>query len=266
MSQRSPRFEWISLVYLAFFVLAVLSPSLVKERWFGIEERHLEEILIFIFGIVGFTIFSVYQRIMENHEREHENAKGEYERARRELSESYKYIGAINRQIEVLKRISNETSLNIVESEHLAKDLLASLVASAATSVGSTTAFVRYVELAKLRTDYEFYHPPESERGLKISNKDLLAVHEAGSTHAFLRTEDGRSLLVVPSDRKSKRIKAYLMVLLPNGETEDVDPSLLKVFANQAELLRHTLSRASHNGDPLEMIKETALQSQGEVV
>ena len=96
------RLEWISLVYLALFVLAVLSPSLISKGYFGIDERHVEEFFIFIFGLVGIATFSFYERIMEKKDREHEDAKNEYDRARKELIESYKYIGSVNRKIEVL--------------------------------------------------------------------------------------------------------------------------------------------------------------------
>ncbi|MBI4138973.1 hypothetical protein HY479_02370 [Candidatus Uhrbacteria bacterium] len=266
MSERSIRVEWISLVYLAFFVLAVLSPSLVRSNWFGIEERHVEEVLIFLFGIVGLSIFSTYQRIMERHEREHEDAKNEYDRAKRELVESYKYIGAINRQIDVLKRVANQTSLSIVESDHLAKDLLTTLVSSAAASVGARSAFLRCIEQDKLRTEYEVHHAADGETAVKISNKDLVSIHATGRSHAAVRSEDGREILVVPSDRQGTRLKAYLIIGMPEGGESHVDPSLLKVFVNQAELLRHALNRPAKSGTtPIELVHEAERQAIGVV-
>jgi hypothetical protein len=260
------RLEWISLVYLGLFVLAVLSPSLVQKDFFGIQERHVEEVLIFIFGVVGLSIFSLYQRLIERHEREHEDAKNDYDRAKRELVESYKYIGSINRQIEVLKSVTNQTSLSIVESDHLAKDILSSIIASAAASVGASSALIRGVELDKLRTEYELYFPDGGDTSLKISNKDLFKVHETKVTHAFINSDDGREVLVVPSDRHGKDIKSYLLMLMPEKSHTQMDPSLLKVFVNQAELLRHALvKREKTPSSPIELIKETERQVVGEV-
>lgn len=238
------RLEWISLVYLALFVLAVLSPSIVKQDFLWIQERHVEEIMIFIFGIVGLAIFSIYQRMMERHEREHENARNEYERVKRELVESYKYIGAVNRKIEVLKRLSNQTSLSVMESDHLAKDLLTSLLLNAAVSTGSETAVIRYVELEKSRTEYEIYHHTEEKVHFKISNKELIKLHNSGISHAIIRAEDGKEILAVPSDKQGKPVKAYLLLAVEASNRANLDTTLLKVFANQAELLRYSLLRS----------------------
>ncbi len=261
------RLEWISLVYLAIFVLAVMSPSLVNHDFFGIDENHVEEILIFIFGMVGLTTFSVYQRLMERSEKEHEDAKSEYERARRELVESYRYIGAINRQIEVLKRVTNQTSLKIVESHRLSKDLLTSLLANAAASVGARTAVIRYVELDKLRTQHEILHSLEKITSFKVHNRDLRSVHESGVSHAFIAGDNGGRVMVVPSDHQGKAVKAYLLLVLPAIEATDIDVSLLKVFANQAELLYYTLAEQPKllPPGPLEMVEEAQKRVVGEV-
>lgn len=257
--------EWISLVYLALFVMAVLAPSLVSHDYLGIPQQHVEEFLIFLFGLVGLATFSIYQRIMESNEKEHEDAKNEYERAKRELVESYQYIGSVNRQIEVLKRMANETSLSIVDSDRLTKDLLTSLLANAASSVGATTSFIRYVELEKLRTVHEILHSLDGTT-IKVANRELRKVQENGASHAFIRTEDGREVLVVPSDHQGKAIKAFLLVVADPSKAATIDTSLLKVFANQAQLLHHTLKEQSKlpNG-PLEMVRQAEAQSVGEI-
>lgn len=260
------RLEWISLVYLALFVLAVLSPSLVTRGIFGIDERHVEELMIFVFGIVGLATFSIYQRIMERKEKEHEDAKNEYERAKRELVESYRYIGAINRQIEVLKGITNQTSKNIVEQHHLSKELLASLVANAAASVGAKTALIRYVELEKMRTHHEVLHTIGDAKPFKIHNRDLKKIHEAGASHAYLRSDEGNEVLVIPSDHETAAVKAYLLVLPEDAQATSADTSLLKVFANQAQLLHHALEeQVKISSSPLELIEATKSQVRGDV-
>lgn len=260
------RLEWISLVYLALFVLAVLSPSLVKHDFFGIAESHVEEVMIFLFGIVGLATFSIYQRIMERKEKEHEDAKTEYERAKRELVESYRYIGAINRQIEVLKRVTNQTSLNILGKDHLTKDLLTSLIANAAAAVGAKSALIRYVELEKTRTHHEVAFSLEKGQTFKIHNRDLKKLHETGAAHAYLRSDDGQEVLVIPSDHENAPIKAYLLVVPQSTQTTISDTSLLKVFANQAQLLHHTLEeQLKANQAPMDLLDAAKNQAVGEV-
>lgn len=260
------RLEWISLVYLALFVLAVLSPSLVTKNFFGIQERHIEEIMIFVFGIVGLATFAIYQRVMEKHEKEHEDAKSEYERARRELAESYKYIGNINRQIEVLKRLANQTSLKILENEQPHKDLLSTLLESAAESAGARAALIRYVDIERLQTKREVLHSLEKSFVFKVPNKELRRIHETGLAHAVIRDDDGREIVIVPSDYKNKNVKAYLFIA-PGIENSSVDTSLLKVFVNQAEFLKHALTDQDKTlMEPLELIKQAEEQVIGDVV
>lgn len=258
------RLEWISLVYLALFVLAVLAPSLVTRGLFGIAEQHVEEVLIFVFGLTGLATFSIYQRVMERKELEHQAAKTESERARRELVESYRYIGSVNRQIEVLKRLANETSHGIVESDRLRKDLLTTLTAEAAASVGATAAFIRYVEVAKGRTEYELAHAHDGVPGFRVSNKELVKVHDSGAAHAYIRSDDQTELLVVPSDHSDVPIRAFLVIPAVSTDATHVDTSLLKVFANQAGLLYHTLGKRRLQ-PPLQLVGETTKQVVGEI-
>ena len=259
--------EWISLVYLALFVLAVLSPSFVTQGFFGLDEKHIEEFLIFLFGITGLATFSIYQRLMEGKEKEHEDARNQYERARRELVDSYQYIGSINRKLEVLKGLANQTSLEIVESDHLSKGLLSSLLASAAASVGAKTAMIRYLDLDKLRTEYEIIHTLDASPPLKVANKELKKLHETGAAHAFIAGEDLKEILVVPSDHKDKVVKAYLLIATdPSQPTASIDTSLLKVFANQAELLHYALEEQTRPlSSPMELVVQTEKQAVGEV-
>ena len=259
------RLEWISLVYLALFVLAVLSPSLVTKNFFGIPERHVEEFLIFLFGVVGLATFSIYQRIMEKNEKEHEDAKSEYERARRELVESYKYIGSINRQIEVLKSLANQTSQKILEKGQSSDELLKTLLASAAESAGSAAALIRYLDLERLQTKREILHSSGQAFIFKVPNKELRRIHELGLPHTCFHDEDGREIVIIPSDYKDKNVKAYLLIVVESGGG-NVDTSLLKVFVNQAEFLRRALvGQEKTLLEPLELVKQAEKQVVGDV-
>lgn len=259
--------EWISLVYLLFFVLAVLSPSLVRNGFFGIPEEHVEEILIFIFGISGLMVVSLFERMMEKRLKERDEAVTQSERAVKELLESYKYIGSVNRQIDVLKSLVNQTSLSLVGPEAYEKDLMKSIMANAAASVNAKGVLVRFIELERLRTEREYYHESLNGKPLKVANKELRNLHQFGSSHAFMRTEDGKEILAVPSDRKDSAIKAYLLILVDANLVTDIEISLLKVFANQAELVYHQLinKRNEPAGGPLKKVDDVAKMSSGEV-
>lgn len=237
MSPKSQRLQWISLIYLTFFVLAVLSPSIYKRGYIGLTETQLEELTIFVFGIAGIMTFAIYQRLMERREHEREQAKNNFQKAQMELIESYAYIGSINRKIELLKKLADETTVSMVDPQkRIPKELFHALAAHARAAVGADAALIRFVELPRLRTEREFSHDPEAQSVFHVANKDLRALHEQGQSHDTLRTNDGKSVLVIPSDR-SGAVKGYLLLQLKPQEAPEADISILKVFVNQAEVL-----------------------------
>ncbi len=262
----SRRVEWIYLVYLLFFLLAVMSPSIVTRDYFGLEQSSIEEALIFAFGLAGLCTFAVYERMMERRLQERDAALGHAEKAKSELIESYQYIGSVNRQIEVLKTLVNKTSISLVDTDSYWKDILQSLAANAAASVNATSVLIRFLDLDKLRTEREVFHAIGKEKQLRMSNKELRKLHDFGASHAFMRTEDGQEILVVPSDRKESTMKVYFMLATDPSKTTDQDVSLAKVFANQAELVYHSLMRRvkDDEGGPLDQIVNVTRQVKGE--
>ena len=237
---RLVRLEWISVMYLLLFILAILSPRLVNQDWFGLSEERIEEMLIFLFGIVGLVTFSVYERIMERRERERDEAITDRDKARKELVSTYEYLGAVNRRVESLKQLANETAVSLVEDDRLRKEIFRSLAASAAAHVHGGQAIIRIVALDKLRTVKEF--AVDSNTPVRVSNKDLLQVHLRERSHCFIRDEAGSEVLVVPSSRQQRSAKVFILLPIQKKDAPEIDPELLNVYANQAEVLYRVLS------------------------
>jgi hypothetical protein len=261
MVLRSNRLEWIYLLYLLFFVLAILSPSLYTHGYLGLSQTTLEEVTIFAFGMAGLLTFTMYERLMERREHERDQAETDYKRAKGELIESYAYIGSINRKIELLKKMANDTSLKFVGSKQATRDIFQALAANACSVAGAHSVLLRFVELDRLRTEREFGHHADTPTTFRVSNKDLKLVHEQGLNHAFLRSEDGREVLVVPSDRQGQ-YKAYMMLSWQGKEMPELDTSLLKVFANQAEMLYHHFAGGEHERETMEPVVALAPSEQ----
>lgn len=236
MSQKKPlRVEWVSILYLFFFVLAVISPSIHTRPMFGLTETQLEELTIFIFGIAGLLTFATYERIMERRDREREQVDADYGRVKGELIESYAYIGSMNRKIELLKKVTNDASLAAGNGKHH-KDLFQALAENACAAVGADSALIRFVHPEPIRTVAEFFHSTSSKAQFKVANKDLIQLKQKDSSHAFVRSEEGKEILVILSDHKEAG-RAYILLTLDSEHIQEVDIPLLKVFANQAEML-----------------------------
>ena len=242
MIERANRLEWISLLYLLFFLLAVLSPSLYTRGYLGLSQTALEEMTIFLFGLAGLLTFTIYERLMERRERERKKAQDNFIKAQSELIESYAYIGSINRKIELLKKLANETSISVVDNKRIPKELFHALAANACSAVGAQAGLLRFVELSRLRTEREFAHHPDSKFVFRVANKDLRTLHDEKAGHAFILSEDEKQILVIPSDRAGGEFKAYLLLHMDQEGIPEVDASLLKVFVNQAEMLYQNFS------------------------
>lgn len=236
---RPLRLEWIYLVYLVCFAFAVLSPSIYTKGYFGLSETILEELTIFIFGLAGLLVFTTYERLMEGREREQEQVQGDYLRLKSELIESYAYIGSVNRKLELLKRMANDASVGL-GTKKVARELFGALVSHAAAAADAQAVLLRFVELPHLRTDREFFHVVQGGAPVRVANKDLRTISEQGLSHAFIRCEDGRDVLVVPSDMP-RESRAFLLFAWKKDALPELDVSLLKVFVNQAESLNQRL-------------------------
>jgi len=240
---RFPRLEWIYLLYLAFFVLAVATPGVVARDIMGFPEDQIEGFLIFCFGIAGLVSFSAYERMMERKEQERTEALSDRDRVKKELVSSYEYIGAVNRRMESLKDLANATAIHLVEADHVKKGIFQSIAAGAAAAARAEHAAIRIVALDKVRTIREFLI--DGDAVLKVPNRDLRTIHDAQKTHEIIRLDDGARILVVPSSRRDPSAKAFLLITL-RSEMEEVDVGLLSVYANQAEVLYRVLANRNN--------------------
>lgn len=246
MEIREYRVEWMSFLYLVFFVLAVLSPSIYEQGYFGLSENLLEEATIFLFGMAGIITFTLYERHIERREAETARMENDVQRTKAELVESYSYIGSVNRKIELLKRLMNDTSMTLIDRKRLPKELLQAIAQNALGAVGAEAVLLRIMDQATLRTVAEVQVNAKKPQVFRVPNRELKAIEDSRASHAFLLTEDERDVLAVPSDAFTDTSKAYLLLFLPTQYIPEIDVSLLKVFVNQAEMIYRTTLLAKH--------------------
>ncbi|MBP7005577.1 hypothetical protein KBB27_00425 [Patescibacteria group bacterium] len=244
MDSPQRRIEWISFLYLVFFVLAVLSPSLYEHGYFGLPEKVLEEITIFLFGVAGILTFTFYERHIERREAEAIRIQNDIQKTKSELLESYSYIGSINRKIELLKRLANDTSLSLVDRKRVPRELLQGVVQNALAAAGAEAALLRIMDRSNLRTEAEFQMEGTRKQVFRVSNRELRAIDDTHASHSFLLSEDQRDVLAVPSDAFAPNSKAYLLLFLPTQHIAEIDISLLKVLVNQAQMIHQTSAQA----------------------
>jgi hypothetical protein len=90
-------------IYLALFVLAVLTPKAIVGTVFSVPEEEAEALFVFLFGLTGFLIYFAKEKALIRHIREKLRLQQEKHDITRDLSDSYSYIGEANRKMDVLK-------------------------------------------------------------------------------------------------------------------------------------------------------------------
>lgn len=226
-------------IYLAIFILAVFSPDIVHRGLFFFnkdasanEIRMMEELSIFIFGIIGFLIFLWKEKQLKSSMKEKSKIQTEMSQASRDLKDSYSYIGEINRKLDILKNIAlgfPEDSLP--PSPH--KLGIYDAITEALKILCKTNDFtVRLADETTNNTVKEITGHPKMVFKIKNNALKLMADKD------YVKNDDYH---IFRSPQKIDNIRTYVIIQRkPNGRIED--PGLIKTLTTQI-LFIHSLSK-----------------------
>lgn len=93
-------------IYLILFILAVFTPDLIRRDFPFLDEERAEELLIFVLGTTTFLIFLWKEKQLNLQLREKTKIQREASIASRDLTDTYSYIGEINRKLDILKDVA----------------------------------------------------------------------------------------------------------------------------------------------------------------
>lgn len=93
-------------IYLIIFVVMVFVPEIVRENFFGFEQKTVQELAIFFLGGLGFAFYLIKEKQLAKNQEEKARAQREASRMSKDLTSSYSFIGEINRKLEIFKNIS----------------------------------------------------------------------------------------------------------------------------------------------------------------
>lgn len=91
--------------YLILFVFMIVTPEFVRDGLLFFSEEDFESILIFCFGMVGLLLYLGKESAFLRAVREKLSLQQETNQIRRDLSQSYSYIGEMNRRIDIVKNM-----------------------------------------------------------------------------------------------------------------------------------------------------------------
>lgn len=91
--------------YLILFVCMIVTPEFTRDGILFFNEDDLESVLIFCFGMVGLLLYLGKESAFLRAVREKLSLQQETNQIRKDLSQSYSYIGEMNRRIDIVKNM-----------------------------------------------------------------------------------------------------------------------------------------------------------------
>lgn len=227
--------EWY---YLIIFILAIMVPHFIREDMFGLSHERVEEIALFILGLIGLAFFMVKRYQLKRNIAEKEKDSRRLQQTAKDLVESYSYIGEINRKMDLLMQIgiglSNQSEINKKKENELYK----SMVEAAGFLLKAECALIIFLGVAENKIKKE----------LCFDN----CCSSFDRSPEFFRMEDNIHIkqngdfLIVSSQTMINGIRSYLVI--KGGDrfqaSDHNNQEILKYLASQALFLYSSIRRS----------------------
>ncbi len=190
-------------IYLGLFISMVATPFIVQKGTWIFSEDEVEAIILLIAGVMSFVIYRLRDYQIFKYIRDRIKLQKSVVRAQKELSESYSYIGQVNRRTDIMYEIFSDLS-------HIEATSSTDAVLHAMDSLPYTDDFcLRFINLEK-KTAYHsisatkhFKHFPDEffcEENLSRSyrKKDVLFIYSE------MKDRNLRTCVALPYSEKAQ--------------------------------------------------------------
>lgn len=214
-------------IYLILFIFAVFTPDIIQRDFPYIPEEKAEELLIFILGSIAFLIFLQKEKQLFIKTKEKSKIQREASLTSRDLTDTYSYIGEINRKMDILKDIA----LGITEGPALTDDkkmeLYHSIIHAVQMFSKSAHVSLRFINVKKSEIIKEI-------RSSKKAKCDIVNPTMTKENRSFMETDD---IFFIRSPKTVDDIVACIAIEKRNKNQKIEDPELIKALASQALFL-----------------------------
>lgn len=220
--------EGMYWIYLIIFVLAILTPELIQYELTWLREDDIESLLIFCFGVFGFMIYLAKEKTLLRVFREKLHLQKQANIITRDLSDSYSYIGEMNRKLDIVKELIFALPKATAESFGKEKGVLYRPLLEAASLLTKTDQVTLGFADKKAETWSAVYmKDTASPLGESFSSKRLFSEGKY-----FWEEND---TIIVRSPRPAQGVSAFLIFSKTRNHFEDGE--VLKLLVSEALLL-----------------------------
>ncbi len=194
-------------IYLLIFIIIVATPFIVQEGFWIFNEDETEALILLVAGVASFVIYRLRDYQVFENIKDRMRLQRLFARAQKDLSESYSYIGQMNRRTDIMYDIFSNLS-------HMDAQSCDDAIMSAMHSLPYTNYFCfRFIDLKKKKTRHRI---GTSDRFLHLP--DALFCKEANSRS--YRHED---ILFVYAEAEDKNLRACVALPFSNNAEDDID-------------------------------------------
>lgn len=214
-------------IYLATFIFIVFIPKIIQNGFSLLQEEDIESLILFSFGIFIFILYFAKEKALLHVFQEKLHLQKKTNTVTKDLSDSYSYIGGLNRKFDIVKdfifHIPGDTADVLLAKK---QETYKSVLNTAKILAKSESISLRFVNVKKK------------------SIEKIVEIDTNGEFHAFTAQSllapkkiflEKNGYAVVQSPCPAKGVTAFLLFPKVTNQIEDVE--MFKILASQALLL-----------------------------
>jgi len=218
-------------IYLLLFIFIILTPRFVQHELFLLPEQDAESLLIFCFGMFGFMLYLAKEKALLQLIREKLHLEKQTNIITRDLSDSYSYIGEMNRKLDIVKELIFVLPKTTAESFGKKQGSVYKPLLETVSLLAKTDRVILGFADVKNKEWKNFYFKGSSS--VPSSCADVKKLLEGGKFF----WEEGEDV-IIRSPRQAKGIAAFLIFSKTRNSIEDGE--IFKILVSEALLLYWT--------------------------
>ncbi|MDO8241092.1 MAG: hypothetical protein Q7T51_03900 [Candidatus Moranbacteria bacterium] len=226
-------------LYLIIFTVAVMVPDIFKQDNFVLPHEQMEELTIFVLGMMGFLFFIMKERQLAVQRKEKEREQRRLQQTAKDLVESYSYIGEVNRKMDLLMQIGLGLSERSTMNKTQEKEIYQSIIDSTNFLLKAECSTLRFVNVktGRIVKDIVF---DEKCRPLE-EGIDFFKMGEN------IHIKHVRDYIVFCSQKTINDVRSFLIAKAPDEfqSRDNNNQEIIKYLVSQALFLYSYLAKSS---------------------
>lgn len=214
-------------IYLSIFIFAIFVPKIIQDGAVFLGEEDLESFAIFCLGILTFFLYLAKEKALLEIFKEKLHLQKRTNIITKDLSDSYSYIGGMNRKFDIVKelifRLPQSTAGALAKKE---PETYQSIVQAVKILAKTETISLRFVDIKTKKI----------EKAIENGSGEIFSFFDAEMLTASKKTFwEEHGSVVVRSPRQAKNMVVYIIFPKVANRIDDVE--VFKILASQALLL-----------------------------